>query len=433
MRKQYFKEGDPSIPLQKNYSVQVENIPAEFRSTKKLREFFEQLFPGEILHCNIAVSLTPLDVLVQKRAVTVAKLEGLIAKYEAHPEKVRPVLKLKNGKVAMCGGKEEVDAINFVSEELATLNAEVEKMQGVGMAAEAGHTRPSSMFKTLSKRVKSIVVKKSPAAQKMTYAEVAATDPPPSDIVVADGGDIEQGVVPTETVTRESPPVSSAPDSDPAVTEAADSADSQKSVPAKEEKNKIMSTCTGFVTFRTLRSSVIACQVPILSEQHTRVFAFPAPAPKDIIWANVGARPDYTKRVASTTSLVYMVGLMFWGVIMAFIAAISNLTNLAKYLPFVNSLDPVSYAILAGQLPVIVLIVFLALLPIIMTYVAQSIEKRKTVSGVQLEVFRWYFLYQLANVFLILLAGSVFNSLSDAISNPSSIITLIGTALPSVS
>ncbi len=37
-----------------------------------------------------------------------------------------------------------------------------------------------------------------------------------------------------------------------------------------------------------------------------------------------------------------------------------------------------------------------------------------------------FFMYQLANVYLILLAGSVFDSLEDAISDPASIINLIG-------
>ncbi len=60
-------------------------------------------------------------------------------------------------------------------------------------------------------------------------------------------------------------------------------------------------------------------------------------------------------------------GLLFWGVVMAFIAAVSNLSNLATYLPFLNDLDSVSYAVLEGQLPVILLIVFMMLIPMIMT------------------------------------------------------------------
>lgn len=42
-------------------------------------------------------------------------------------------------------------------------------------------------------------------------------------------------------------------------------------------------------------------------------------------------------------------------------------------------------------------------------------------------------MYQIANVYLMLLAGSLFNALNDAIANPASIIFLIGKALPSVS
>jgi hypothetical protein len=89
VRRQFFKEGDYTIPMQKNSSVQVANIPSEYGSTKRLRDFFETLFLGEILFCNIAVFLTPLDVLVQERAVAVAKLEGLIAAFDAHPKRAR--------------------------------------------------------------------------------------------------------------------------------------------------------------------------------------------------------------------------------------------------------------------------------------------------------------------------------------------------------
>lgn len=46
---------------------------------------------------------------------------------------------------------------------------------------------------------------------------------------------------------------------------------------------------------------------------------------------------------------------------------------------------------------------------------------------------RRYFLYNLINVYLVLLAGSLFNSISAAIQNPVSIVDLLGAAIPSVS
>ena len=47
--------------------------------------------------------------------------------------------------------------------------------------------------------------------------------------------------------------------------------------------------------------------------------------------------------------------------------------------------------------------------------------------------FNRYFAYNLTNVYLTLLAGSLFNALDAAIAKPTSVITLLGSALPSVS
>jgi hypothetical protein len=44
-----------------------------------------------------------------------------------------------------------------------------------------------------------------------------------------------------------------------------------------------------------------------------------------------------------------------------------------------------------------------------------------------------FFLYQIANVYLILIAGSIFGALTDAINNPASIVTLLANSLPGVS
>eukprot|EP00981_Chlorochromonas_danica_P011965 scaffold4358_cov177-Ochromonas_danica.AAC.19 len=159
-------------------------------------------------------------------------------------------------------------------------------------------------------------------------------------------------------------------------------------------------TGTGFVTFKSRRAQVVACQVPILSERFPNVTAQPAPTPEDILWLNIGTAPAYTKNAEYATSVFFNSGLLFWGVVMAFIAAVSNLSNLVTYLPFLADLDTVSYAVLEGQLPVIILIVFMSMIPVIMTYVATSVEKRKTNSAVQMEVFKWY-AYAVLSIFQV--------------------------------
>ena len=146
---------------------------------------------------------------------------------------------------------------------------------------------------------------------------------------------------------------------------------------------------TGFVTFKSMRVQTAAYQLAILSEQYPRLTVAPAPNINDIIWANITTPDSWIKSASSITTVVYIAGMLFWAVIIAFIGAVSTLHNLAFVLPFVNSLDPVTYALIGSILPVAVLAIFLGLLPVIFGAVSTYIEKRKCSSHVQFEVFKW--------------------------------------------
>ncbi|CAM9257016.1 unnamed protein product, partial [Ectocarpus fasciculatus] len=324
VRQQFLRNGDADISEQKNYSVMVENVPVEYRTSEKLAEFFNNLFPDEVVFATISVDTTELTTVVLERKAAIAALEKATAAYEGDPDKVRPELKLKKGKPALCGciADETIDAMGYWVKEVKRLDAEIEKSDVAG---------------------------------------------------------------------------------------------------------------TGFVTFKSRRTQLGACQLPILSEKHPNVLVFPAPAPNDIVWSNISTSPGYTQNISSYTGIMYKCGLLFYGLILAFIAAVSTLSNLETFLPFLKALDPVSRSILEGQLPIIMVIVFISLIPTIMAAVAKHVQKRKSTSDIQVEVFNWFFLYSIANVYLMLLAGSIFNALNDAINDPSSIITLLGTALPTVS
>jgi hypothetical protein len=342
IRRKFLREGDQDINEQKNYSVQVENVPVEFRSSEKLKSFFEQLFPGEVLFACISVTATPLSKAVAERKAAVANLEGAIAAFEGDPEKKRPEIKLnKKGKPAMCGGKEVVDAIEYWTKAVKELDAEVDRLKSMAITAEN--------------------------AAVLTAEQVAAAE--------------------------------------------AEEAEAKKDKKKKDKKAKITKkdvSGTGFVTFASRRAQVSACQMAVLDEKHFDVMVFPAPAPSDLIWSNIATPPAHTEKVAAVTSVVYRLGLLFWGLVLAFIAAVSTLSNLAKFLPFVNSLDPVSYAIIAGQLPIIIVIVFIALLPVFMSLISTYAEKRKTVSGVQKEVFRWSVQALILSYLIIMLTNSLF-------------------------
>ena len=176
-----------------------------------------------------------------------------------------------------------------------------------------------------------------------------------------------------------------------------------------------------------------AAQVPIISQRYPKVKAIPAPAPSDIIWANMSASPEHTENVAYLSSIFYysgmclylhsfyvhffvnvttlrrycanfsyflcffsfscfVLGLLFWGAILSSVAVLSDLSTLQQYAPFLSFLNDTAKSILQGLLPVFVMLLFALLIRFIMEYVATNIEKRKTISAVQQEIFKWYFM-----------------------------------------
>ena len=112
-----------------------------------------------------------------------------------------------------------------------------------------------------------------------------------------------------------------------------------------------ISTGTAFITFRSRRSQAMIQQAPVLFEDHPVISAISAPAPSDILWDSVSFSAIYTNYASIVTSAILFAGLLFWGSIIVFVAAVSTLSTLSTYLPFINDLDPVLYSLIAGLLP----------------------------------------------------------------------------------
>lgn len=340
LRHEFLASGDEDLPTQHLFSVVAENIPSKYQSSEQLGQLFESLFPGEVVCCQIGVKTAPLTEAYNERKLYLVGLEQAVAAYEASDREVKPMVSLKEGKVVCCGAKEKVEAIPFYLKELQRMNEVIRQLKND--ADEADITRGAS----------------SEAAELRRVAGGGST-PEPS----ISNSDLESGALV-----------------------------SQRDRSGKSGRSQFSAdslAATGFVTFRSRSTRAVAHGVPILSADYPLLRALPAPAPNNILWVNIDASLDYIRFASMGTRVVLNAGLAFWALILAFISAISSLSNLEKYLPFLKELDPISYALLEGQLPVIALIVFIALLPVIFTAVATHIERRKTVSDVQMEVFTW--------------------------------------------
>jgi len=149
---------DPDTPAQVYYTIMCEKIPVELRSADRLREYFEDLFPGEVYCIEVALDLRELNSLTSKRKSIRDKLERAIAEYHVDAPK-RPLVVVKTGDIdffndlnvrlphdnekcctwfslmikEICKkeryGYEDLDAINYYAAQLQKLNCDTEELQ----------------------------------------------------------------------------------------------------------------------------------------------------------------------------------------------------------------------------------------------------------------------------------------------------------------
>lgn len=197
--------------------------------------------------------------------------------------------------------------------------------------------------------------------------------------------------------------------------------------------SSIQLSTTAFVTFTSIRAQLAAASMPVMSDVYPHLIVHTARSPSDIIWANITTSQDTIERGGMIVMILLYVGVLYWSVIVSFIGIISDLNNLVPYLPFIANINPGLFAIIAGILPVIILNFFLSLLPTIFGFLARTVTQMKSISEIADFVCSWCFIYSLANLYLILLAGSAVVVVTGAIGNPLSVVTLIGSAIPTVS
>lgn len=386
----------------------IENIPFYYRNPSRFEQLMNEWFPNQIYSVVIACNLKELQELVDKREKDLEQLEIAVAYHHATKQQKRKLVYLSPDPIPqqggqgkeqqhqnqvvvwcnLCGFASPCDAIDYYSRNVDRSNRRIQDLQNQILCEDGSVQRKDSKLKRFQHFVMSdlfnplLSSKGNPSEEERQERSTEDNSVPDSDLLPHEFG---------------------------------------------------YRSGTGFVTFLNRQTQVQSSQIHVLSDIYSDILITPAPSTEDIIWENLTVTTKQQQRGQHLTSMIFTGGMLFWGSVLAFIAAISNLSNLQKYLPFIKNLDPVLYSLLAGILPVIVMNLFLSLLPAIFGYGATKIEKRKTKSGVQYEVFQWYFGYQLANVYLILLAGSLFTALADALENPSSIIRLLAAALPSVS
>eukprot|EP00300_Choanocystis_sp_HF-7_P015566 c19103_g1_i5.p1 GENE.c19103_g1_i5~~c19103_g1_i5.p1 ORF type:complete len:448 (+),score=115.16 c19103_g1_i5:1200-2543(+) len=196
---------------------------------------------------------------------------------------------------------------------------------------------------------------------------------------------------------------------------------------------RLLASNVAVVQFCSLAAKQAALQTE-LSGRPEFFDPFPAPDPNDVIWENTTASLTTLQIKRFASNVLWSVGIMFWAIPVGFVQAVANLEslsdNLHVWIPNKNS--PL-YGILSGYLPVIALIVLMTVLPLSIQASAVKFAKVKSVSEADRYTFMWHFGFQVANLWLVLIGGSLFNQFSKFIDKPEDSLTFVAAAIPGAS
>ncbi|TVY52138.1 Uncharacterized protein LCER1_G006369 [Lachnellula cervina] len=156
-------------------------------------------------------------------------------------------------------------------------------------------------------------------------------------------------------------------------------------------------------------------------------------SPKDVIWDNMSIRwwEAWCRTGIVVVIVVGMVGL--WAVPVAWTATLNNLNNFANTYSWLRWLHNIPENVLngiAGVLPAIVLGILLAIVPLILTFLAylQGVQTGKEQQGA---IQNYYFAFLFVQVFLVVsISGGAFSTLAASATNITSIPETLATQLP---
>ncbi|KAF2020156.1 DUF221-domain-containing protein [Aaosphaeria arxii CBS 175.79] len=158
--------------------------------------------------------------------------------------------------------------------------------------------------------------------------------------------------------------------------------------------------------------------------------------PSEVVWGNlrIGV-PEHWARWLAATAFV-TVTIIFFAIPVAFVGAVSQINYLTARFPWlrwINEIPSWILGVVTGLLPVVMLAVLMALVPIVFRILAK-LAGWVTRSQIELQTQSWYFAFQVIQVFLVTTcAGAVTTVIDSVLANPGSVIKLLSENLPKAS
>ncbi|KII85606.1 hypothetical protein PLICRDRAFT_44934 [Plicaturopsis crispa FD-325 SS-3] len=194
---------------------------------------------------------------------------------------------------------------------------------------------------------------------------------------------------------------------------------------------KFKATHVAFVTFEKMSCAQIAIQAAT-APNPLECTTYPAPEPRDIVWANMALSPQAT-RVRELITLGCL-GLLFffWTFPIIALAGLLSYTEIKKVMPWLGEIidsNEKLRAIVQNSLPSLAMISLNALLPFLLEALTY-IQGYRARSWIEYSILKKYFLFLLVNVvFIFLLASTYWQLIRELANSPAKIPERLAEAL----
>jgi hypothetical protein len=473
-RTEYLINGDSDTPMQTYYTVMITNLPQELQSAPQLTAFFEKLFPNQVYHVEIALQTDEIDKLSVARVQVRNDLEKAIAIWKATDIRPKILLKLStvlskaytiepletNSTLIYCGYR-YYDKIDFLNLDLDTLNEKVAVLQldfheqskkideitdlqtnqgFVGTQTTAAFDKLTGVlgnFNGSHEKIESldgnddensgdgVNLIMSTTKEEKKNIDNKETDKNTTSKILNVGIDIgshlQHGVEDIAKVGFKNVGF---------VTKGALKTvfNATRALELITIGSFYKASTTAFVTFNSRVAGSTAYQM-LLSQTHFKMEVNLAPNPHDVIWSNIALPEDQITFRSYISNAISIFGILFWTTIVGFIATISNLQTLQEYKGWEWLKDYNNswiFKFLSTYLSLILLLVLLSLLPVIFDALLRNYEGRKLEGDIQKEVMSRYFYYQLVNVFISVISGTILTSVTRILDDPGSALVTLG-------
>ncbi|KAA8650426.1 putative DUF221 domain protein [Aspergillus tanneri] len=158
--------------------------------------------------------------------------------------------------------------------------------------------------------------------------------------------------------------------------------------------------------------------------------------PTQVIWSNLRIM-SWERVIRSIAVIAFVTALIvFWAIPTAVVGAISNinfLTNKVPFLRFINNCPDWLKGAITSLLPVVLMSVLMALLPIVLRFAAK-LRGAPSLAAVELTTQNFYFTFQVVQVFLVVtLTSSASSVVTQIIQQPQKAAELLANNLPRAS